>query len=266
MNARPRALFFSDCHLGAGPPQEDRQREARVLSFLENEAPRADAVYVLGDLFDFWFEYRQAVPRSHFRVLRALGRLVDAGARVTFLGGNHDFWAGSFLAAEVGCRVSREPIEVTEQGRRLFLAHGDGMARGDRGYLMLRAVLRNRACIAAYRWLHPDLGIPLARVAARLSRRYRDETRFDAEWLRAQVAAPRFEAGADAVLLGHFHHPTHVRRDGRDFLVLGDWLWNNTFAVLEEGRFSMYRWREGRAERLATAADPAPAAEQPVRV
>jgi UDP-2,3-diacylglucosamine hydrolase len=257
-----RVLFMADCHLGAGSSAEDRAREARVLSFLDAEAPGARALYVLGDLFDFWFEYRHAVPRDHFRVLNALARLVAGGIPVTFLGGNHDFWVGSFLESEIGCRVSHGPIEVVEQGRRIFLAHGDGLARGDRGYLFLRAVLRHPLAIAGYRWLHPDLGIPLARTVSRLSRTHRDESRFDAEWLRARVAVPRFAAGADAVLLGHFHHPTHLVRDGRDFIVLGDWVKSNTFALLAGGRFSLLRWCGDRAEpvpgALAGAAGPTP--------
>ena len=244
--ARPatgRVLFFSDCHLGAGSEAEDRPREDKVVAFLRDEGPRADAVYMLGDLFDFWFEYRHTVPRRHFRVLNALAALVERGIPVTFFGGNHDFWVGSFLEQEIGCRVTYGPLEVVEQGRRIFLAHGDGLARGDYGYLFLRGVLRNRWCIAGYRLLHPDLGIPLARWSSKLSRHTRDESSFDVEWLRDQIAAPRFAAGCDAALVGHFHHPRHLRDEaGRDFLVLGDWIANDTYAVLEGGAFRLLRW------------------------
>ena len=253
--AAGRVLFFSDCHLGAGSEAEDRPREDKVVAFLEAEGPRADAVYMLGDLFDFWFEYKHAVPRRHFRVLNALARLVHAGIPVTFFGGNHDFWVESFLEEEIGCRVTYGPLEVVEQGRRIFLAHGDGLAKGDRGYLFLRAVLRNRWAIAGYRLLHPDVGIPLARWSSKLSRHTRDESAFDVEWLRDQVAVPRFAAGADAVLVGHFHHARHLRDSGRDFLVLGDWIRNDTYAVLEGGAFTLLRWVDGRGERLEAKAD-----------
>jgi UDP-2,3-diacylglucosamine hydrolase len=252
-----RVLFFSDCHLGTGNEAEDRPREDRIIAFLQAEGERADAVYMLGDLFDFWFEYRHAVPRRHLRVLNALGRLVEQGIPVTFFGGNHDFWAGSFLEKEIRCRVTYEPIEVVERGRGMFLAHGDALTQGDRGYLFLRAVLRNRWAIAGYRLLHPDLGIPLARWSSRLSRHTRDEATFDVEWLRDQVAAPRFAAGFDAVLVGHFHHPRHLRdSSGRDFLVLGDWIRNDTYAVLEDGDFTLLRWVTGRGERLEGAGKP----------
>jgi UDP-2,3-diacylglucosamine hydrolase len=243
-----RALFVSDCHLGAGSEADDRARERRVVSFLEREAAQASALFVLGDLFDFWFEYRHVVPRHHFRVLTALRRLVDAGLPVTFVGGNHDFWAGSYLESEIGCRVHHEPARVELQSRRLFLAHGDGLMAGDHGYLFLKSILRHPLAIEAYRWIHPDLGIPLARTVSRLSRKHRDESRFDAEALRARVAEPRYAQGVDGVVLGHFHHPTLLTREGRDFVVLGDWIQNDSFAALEDGRFTLYRWKESGAE------------------
>lgn len=248
MNANSRALFISDCHLGAGSESEDRDRERRLLSFLEHEAAASSALFILGDLFDFWFEYRHAVPRHHFRTLTALRRLVEHGVSVTFVGGNHDFWAGSFLEREVGCRVHHEPVETEVLGRRLFLAHGDGLASGDRGYKALRALLRQPWAIAGYRWLHPDLGIPLARAVSRLSRRHRDETRFDPTPLVERVARPRYARGVDGVVMGHYHHPTHLRFDGADFVILGDWIENDTFAALEDGSFHLRRWRGERSE------------------
>ena len=242
-----RALFVSDCHLGAGTPQQDEARQERLVTFLESEAAQASALFLLGDLFDFWFEYRHAVPRGHFRVLAALRRVVERGVSVTFVGGNHDFWADSYLGEEIGCRVHRDPIEVTLQGRRLFLAHGDGLMAGDRGYLFLKSVLRHPLAIAGYRWIHPDVGIPFARAVSRLSRGHRDESRFDAEALRTRIAVPRFAAGVDGVVLGHFHVPTLLTREGRDFIVLGDWIERNCYAVLEQGKFRLYRWEKGRA-------------------
>jgi UDP-2,3-diacylglucosamine hydrolase len=247
-----RALFVSDCHLGAGTPAEDEARQARLVTFLESEAVSASALFLLGDLFDFWFEYRQVVPRGHFRVLAALRRVVDRGVPVTFVGGNHDFWADSYLADEIGCRVSRDPLEVTLQGRRLFLAHGDGLMAGDRGYLFLKSVLRHPLAITAYRWIHPDAGIPFARAVSRLSRGHRDESRFDAEALRQRIAVPRYLAGVDGVVLGHFHVPTLVTRDGRDFVVLGDWIERNVYAVLEGGEFRLFQWRDGRSVPLSS--------------
>ena len=236
------ALFVSDVHLGSGDAGQNRERAARFGSFLERRAARAGRLFVLGDLFDFWFEYRHAMPRQHLDSVRRLGALVDGGVALTFFGGNHDAWAGPFLRDMLGATFHADPAIVEVAGRRLALMHGDGLARGDAGYKLLKRVMRNPAAIAAYRAIHPDLGIPLAHAVSRLSRTSRDESRIDREWLYRQLALPRYADGADGVLTGHYHHPTHFRRDGRDFLVLGDWIGNFTFASLNGGHFRLERW------------------------
>ncbi len=236
------ALFVSDAHLGAGKRAGDDARAERLLGFLARRAPAARRLFVLGDLFDFWFEYRHAVPKAHLRVLAALARLHERGTAVTFFGGNHDYWAGAYLAREFGFELLDGPARVTVGGRDLALMHGDGLARGDAGYKMLKGLLRSPLAIAAYRALHPDLGIPFALWVSRVSRGSRDESRVDREWLYRQLALPRFAEGADGVLTGHYHHPTHFSRAGKDFLVLGDWVVHSTFARLAGGRFSLWGW------------------------
>jgi len=241
-------LFISDVHLGAGRPADDAARGERLLAFLERRARGARRLFVLGDLFDFWFEYRHAVPKAHLRVLWALDALARSGTEVTFFGGNHDFWAGPYLAREFGFRVLDGPARLEVDGRQLALMHGDGLARGDLGYKLLKGLLRNPLAVAAYGALHPDLGIPFALAVSRTSRHSRDESKVDREWLYRQLALPRFAEGADAVLTGHYHHPTHFVREGRDFLVLGDWVAHSTFARLQGGRFGLWAW-DGEAAR-----------------
>lgn len=242
MNAAERALFISDCHLGGGPREAAKARQQRLVSFLEQEAIRARSLYMLGDIFDFWFEYRQAVPRRHFHVISTLRQLGRAGVDLHFIGGNHDWWAGSFLRDEIGCEVHYKPVEMVIQNRRLLLAHGDGMTARERGYRALRAVLRNPVTIGAYRLLHPDLGFGIADLVSKFSRATNDESQFDAERLCNDLAEPFFAAGVEAVLIGHYHHPTHIWRGSHEFLILGDWLNNNTFTVLEDSIFSIRRW------------------------
>jgi len=236
------ALFISDVHLGAGNRAADDARADRLIAFLEHRAPQAAQLFVLGDLFDFWFDYRHVVPRRHLRVLTRLAVLNERGTRVSFFGGNHDFWATGYLASEFGLTTYDAPSVVEVGGRKLHLMHGDGLARGDAGYKFLKGLLRNRVTIGAYRALHPDLGIPFALWVSRLSRGSRDESAVDREWLYRQLAVPRLAQGADAVLTGHYHHPTHFRREGKDFLVLGDWVKHSTFAALAEGKFTLWSW------------------------
>jgi UDP-2,3-diacylglucosamine hydrolase len=235
--------FFSDAHLGAGAPEEDAARERRLLDFLGTLEGRAAALYVVGDLFDFWFEYRTAIPRRHFRVLNALGRLRASGIPVTYLGGNHDFWIGDFLQKELGVEVRENPLELSLQGRRIWVHHGDALVGGDLGYRMLKQVLRNKTCIALYRLIHPDLGIPFAEWVSSWSRHSRAERPLDVAWLRREVAEPRFEQGFDTVMIGHFHHVVEDRAPGREFFVLGDWIEHFSYLVLENGAFRMERFR-----------------------
>ena len=256
--ARDEALFVSDVHLGSGAGDGNAAREARFASFLAGRAAGARRLFVLGDLFDFWFTYGHAVPRQHLGIVRRLGGLVEQGVELVYFGGNHDFWAGAFLREELGATVFDAPARVDCAGRRLALMHGDGEAKGDLGYKLLKGLLRHPAAIAAYRAIHPDVGIPFAHLVSRWSRDSRDESRVDREWLYRQLALPRFAQGADAVLTGHWHHPTHLRRDGRDFLVLGDWIGNFTFASLNGGRFALERWTGTESVVLSPAAGDYP--------
>lgn len=234
-------FFISDAHLGA-EVQADPERERRLHAFLDSLPGRAGTLVIVGDLFDFWFEYGTAIPRRHFATLAALQRLRRAGLTIHYLNGNHDFWLGRFLADELGIRTHSGPLELREQGRRLWIHHGDGLIGGDLGYRLLRRVLRSPVSIALYGLLHPDLGIPLAHRVSAWSRRSRGELPLEPERLWRELAAPRFAEGYDAVLVGHFHHAYERREPGREFFVIGDWIERRTYAVLEGGAIRLERW------------------------
>ncbi len=237
------AVFFvADAHLGAEPRESEAAREERLHEFLNGLPGRATSLYIVGDLFDFWFEYRTAIPRRHFATLAALRHLHDAGVALTYLTGNHDFWLGSFLSEEVGIETGSGPVVLETQGRRVWLHHGDGLIAGDLGYRVLRRVLRNPVSIALYSLLHPDLGIPLAHLVSRWSRGSRGEKPLEAERLWREIATPRFAEGFDAVMVGHFHHVYERREAGRELFLLGDWLNRFTYAVLEGGVIRLENW------------------------
>ena len=242
MPAGTAVYFLSDAHLGTESREREAAREARLHEFLTHVEGRAAALFIVGDLFDFWFEYRTAIPRRHFATLAALRDLRHAGVEIHYLNGNHDFWLGPFLSQELGLTTHAGPVALTLQGRRLWLHHGDGLVGGDLGYRMLKRVVRHPASIGLYRLLHPDIGIPLAHFLSNLSRDSRARRALDGDRLWREIAGPRFAEGFDTVMVGHFHH-VYERRDGkRTFFVLGDWIEHFTYVVLEGGELRLEAW------------------------
>lgn len=231
--------FLSDVHIGTGTTEVEADKERRLLRWIDAIAVDAAALVILGDLFDFWFEYRHAIPTRGFNVLARLKRLVESGVPVDFLGGNHDYWVGGFLTGQLGIQAHSHPVTLVAQGRRLFLAHGDGLAPGDLGYRIIRSVFRSPLSIGLYRWLHPDIGIPLATSSSRASRHYTQETPVIGPELWKTIAEPAFARDHDAVLIGHFHRPVHVRSGGRDFIVNGDWMNHFSYSVLSAGELEL---------------------------
>jgi UDP-2,3-diacylglucosamine hydrolase len=226
----------SDVHLGAAPPE----KEAAFLSWLAHSAGVASEVVLNGDLFDFWFEYRSGVPRGHDRVLAVLREMVAAGVPVTLMGGNHDWWGGRFLREEVGVEFLQEPVVRTYVGLTTFLAHGDGLGRGDLRYRALRLLLRGHATRLAFGLLDPDLGGRVARRVSKTRERWGEATTDDraraaalAAWAEAKLAScPEL----DLVVLGHTHIPClDEPAPRRWYLNAGDWVVHSTYARLAEG-------------------------------
>jgi UDP-2,3-diacylglucosamine hydrolase len=243
----PPIYLASDVHLGVAPPETERA----FLAWLEYCGTEASRVILNGDIFDFWFEYRHAIPRGHTRVLGALSSLVDSGVPVLMMGGNHDWWGGDFLRNEIGVEFLQEPTTLNLQGRKTLLAHGDGLGSGDLGYRLLRLVLRGSVTRFAFRWLHPDIGAWVARKVSNTEAHIYDppekkKARLD---FLEQWAVQRLTdtPDLDLVVLGHTHVP--VLKEvfpGRHYLNAGDWIVNKSFAVLSPGRPPrLLDWRGG---------------------
>jgi UDP-2,3-diacylglucosamine hydrolase len=239
--APSRVNFLSDCHLGHEGSLEERARQDRLLRFLGTLEPGRDGLIIVGDLFDFWFTYRRSIPRAGFAVLSRLRELRLAGMPVTFIAGNHDYWALPFLSDEIGIETFDCAIHRVIQGRRFLIAHGDGMGRGDLGYKLLKPVLRHPASIALYRLIHPDLGILLATMSSRLSRHSSAPDPGIAERAFREVAAPAFAAGHDVVVLGHLHVPVLREEGGKAMVILGAWFNDSRVLRVEGGRLGLER-------------------------
>jgi UDP-2,3-diacylglucosamine hydrolase len=242
MSSQEKAYFISDAHIGANEETERRTVPA-LLSLLEEIKRDKASIYILGDLFDFWFEYKHAVPKAHLPVLTKLYELRDAGCPIGFTGGNHDFWMGEFLKRKLGCSFAPDWLEQKIQGKSVCMSHGDGLIRGDTGYKILKKILRNRLNIALYRLIHPDLGIPFATLCSRFGKQASPERmKLIVERLFEEVALEKFREGFDFVVVGHVHLPYEKEQNGKGLYVVGDWIENLTYLVMEGGRMNRRTW------------------------
>ena len=242
--------FISDAHLGAEEKEKEKLKEERLVSFLDGIKGDGESLYILGDMFEFWFEYKDVMPKDHFRVLAKLRELVDRGMKVTYVVGNHDFWLGDFLTKQIGIKIFKDPIEVTHQGKKIFVAHGDGLAKKDSGYRILKKILRNRVNIFLYRQIPPDISYPLAKFVAGKSRAQAD--RREAGYLEdyKSFAREKIGQGFDAVILAHTHIPTleNLSADsanpprGGTYLNIGDWFKHFTYGRLVGGKFYLEKF------------------------
>jgi len=231
-------VFLSDAHFGSHSGESARRRSfIRFLASLHGTA----RVFVVGDLFQFWFDLGSTMPKGYFDILEALHRLCESGTRVDYLAGNHDYWRSDFFQRELGISTHVGPLDLDVQGRRIRIQHGDGAGPGDRGYKILKRLLRSRAVVGAARLTHPDLLMALARWMGDRSRAHTDArppalARLDA------AAAEAFAAGRDALVMGHVHTQVHRRLPGGELIVIGDWLDLRSYVRLVNGEFSPGRW------------------------
>ncbi|MFZ1948336.1 MAG: UDP-2,3-diacylglucosamine diphosphatase [bacterium] len=238
-------FFLSDLHLGAYPETE-KSSVPKLLGFLDHVAATGGRLVIVGDLLDFWFEYRTVVPRRPFRLLSHLKSMVDKGSDITYVAGNHDYWMGDFLTREVGVKTVRDALETTIDGKRFFISHGDGLATtGQLGYRALKALLHSRVVTSGFRLLHPDVGLRLAAAASRMSRRRSSRNSHSNRRLEAFVERKAAE-GFDFLVLGHLHRPLLFKVGGTSCLVAGDWIDNLSYGVYSDGALTLERWGEPR--------------------
>ena len=239
------AIFVADAHFGRDSGVRQRERVERFLRFLRDIRARARVVYIVGDLFDFWFEYNEVLPRVPMLVLAELAGLVRDGVDLHYIAGNHDFWIGRFFEESVGASVSREPIDLRIQGKRLYVTHGDDLTAGhEPGYRLLRGIVRNPLAIGAYRWIHPDIGIPIARWASHRSRGSTDRKKYVLNRTLEDAVRRRLREGFDGLILGHIHVAEHLRYDEGECLILGDWIDSSTYVEMAGGALALKEWKE----------------------
>ncbi|MCU0606909.1 MAG: UDP-2,3-diacylglucosamine diphosphatase [Candidatus Edwardsbacteria bacterium] len=244
--------FLSDAHLGAGTAAQERLKRSNLEELFGRIVRDQAGLYILGDLFDFWFEYRAVVQREHADIIAMLAGLRQAGVRVTMLAGNHDYWIGRTFTDRLGIRVVKTGLDLSLDGKRFLLAHGDGLEQGDWGYkFLLKPLLRNPLSIRLFSLLHPDLAVGFAGWFSRLSRKHLAAERDRDGGPLRQAALRLLGQGYDAVVLGHCHRPELTVDRGRTYLNLGEFFRQFTYGVYRGGALSL--------ERIGPATGPAPA-------
>ncbi|MGC1516244.1 MAG: UDP-2,3-diacylglucosamine diphosphatase [Maribacter sp.] len=229
--------FASDNHLGAPTMAESRPRELKFVHWLDSIKNDAGALFLMGDLFDFWFEYKTVVPKGFTRTLGKLAELTDAGIPIYFFVGNHDLWMDGYFEEELNIPVFHEPQQFTINDTTFFIGHGDGLGPEDKGFKRMKKVFTNPVAKWFFRWLHPDIGVRLGHyfsVKNKLISGDEDATFLgeDREWL-VQYAKRKLETTHyDHFIFGHRHLPLEINLDGKSrYTNLGDWIHHYTFAT-----------------------------------
>lgn len=240
-----KALFFaSDLHAGVPSPAESRAREKHFITWLETHAPEAAAFFLLGDLWDFWFEYKRAVPKGHVRLLGALAALTDAGIPVFFLPGNHDQWLTSYLQEEVGLEILPDPWIAEWKGQTFFLSHGHRLGPLPWSDRLANAIMSQPFLQTLYRWIHPDLGLCIGRYLSHRSRNAHsplDDTDLgDKEYLRQFVRTHK--PAVDWYIFAHRHLPLFEPIGQSYLIVLGDWIRRYTYLRIDREGIGLWQF------------------------
>jgi UDP-2,3-diacylglucosamine hydrolase len=237
-----KAFFISDVHLGLGAFEKEKAKEERVVGFLQHVREHGSALFIVGDLFDSWLEYRTVVPKGYHRLLTALEDLTRSGIEVHYLAGNHDFWMRDLFHRHLRINTYSKPFSITIEGKKFFFHHGDGLIDNDWGYLILQAILRNPLCVWLYSWIHPDIGVRLAQFSSRGSRRHTEKmSNYSDSGLR-DFAAKMIGQGYDFVVMGHCHKPKIERMGSGTYVNLGDWISYNSYAEFQDGHLELKTW------------------------
>lgn len=244
-----KIYFLSDFHLGAPNHAASLEREKTIVRFLEEIRADAAEIFLVGDMFDFWYEYRQVVPKGFVRLLGKLAELTDAGIRLHFFVGNHDMWMRDYFQLEMNIPVYFEPIELERNGKKFLVGHGDGLGPGDHGYKRLKKIFRNPVCKWLFGALPPVVGIGLANYMSRRSRAQAGSSEEvflgeEKEWLIIYCKEVLEKEKIDFFVFGHRHLPIDYRlKDNSRYINLGDWIRYYTYAVFDGNEMKLLSYK-----------------------
>jgi UDP-2,3-diacylglucosamine hydrolase len=234
-----KIFFASDFHLGVPAHDSSLEREKRIVKWLDSIKAEAHTIYLLGDIFDFWFEYKHAIPKGFIRLQGKLAELCDAGIPIVFFTGNHDMWMFDYFPRELGINIYREPQILLVGNQRLLIGHGDGLGPGDSTYKVLKKIFNSRLCQWLFARLHPNLGIGIASHWSRKSRisNLKKEETFqgeEGEFLWIYCNEIERKEHHDYYIFGHRHLPLDLKLNEHSrYINLGEWVHFDTYAVYD---------------------------------
>jgi len=242
-----KIYFASDFHLGFDARLTSTEREKLIVAWLDNIQEDAEHIYLVGDLFDFWFEYAEVITKGHFRLFSKLTELIKNRIPITILTGNHDVWMGKYITDQIGANLHYDPIQRNHFGKELFIAHGDGLGPGDYGYKFIKKLFRNKLCQFLFARLHPNFAIKMMKFFSDTSRD-ESEINIDVEKER-QIIFAEDHAQKNNIhfyIMGHRHAPMdHLMKNGASrYINLGDWIHNFSYAVLDNTGIRLEYYKE----------------------
>ena len=242
MTTNKKIYFASDQHFGAPTAEQSKIREHKFVNWLNSIKNDADEIFLLGDLFDFWFEYKKAVPKGFIRVLGKLAELSDSGIKIHFFVGNHDLWMNDYFKNELDIPTYYKPTEFVFNNKTFLIGHGDGLGPGDKGYKRMKKVFTNSFSKWLFRWLHPDIGIKLAQYLSVKNKLIsgKEDVKFlgeENEWLVQYCKLKLQEKHIDYFLFGHRHLPLEINlTQNSKYINTGDWITHFTYAVFNDNQ------------------------------
>ncbi len=244
--SKKKTYFVSDFHLGIPNIKESHKRERHIINWMNEIEKDAKTIYFLGDIFDFWFEYKKVVPKGFVRLLGKIASLTDNGVKIHMFVGNHDLWMNDYLEKEVGITIHHKSKVIKENNKKLFIGHGDGLGKGDYFYKLIKHMFTSKICKWIFARLHPNLGLAIAHAWSKKSRK-KNETPFiseEKEILFDYCKKQQKIMPVNYYIFGHRHIPLKLKIDENTIYInLGDWITHNTYAVLEEGNLKLEQYK-----------------------
>jgi len=244
-----KIFFASDFHLGAPDMASSKKREDKIIRWLDTIKDEAAAIFLVGDIFDFWFEYDKVIPKGFIRFLGKIANLRDKGIPIVFFTGNHDLWMNDYFTEELDIPVYPHPLQVEINKKSFLIGHGDGLGPGDKKYKILKSIFTNKTCQWLFKWVHPDIGIRIAQTwsgNSRITNQKKQEDFFkgEDEWLWQYCKKVEQQMHFDFYVFGHRHLPLELPvGNNSKYINLGEWVSQYTYGVFDGSSFELKNFK-----------------------